>query len=197
MSDARTIAVYDRQTAEYAAMMDREATRDPMIVRFIEACHPGGTVLDLGCGPGHYAGRMAEAGLSTEAIDASAAMVERAAQIPGVAARLGRFEDLAERDRYDGIWAYFSLLHAARADLPGHLARIAAALKPGGVLFIGMKRGSGSGRDRLDRYYEYYERAELDEMLVAAGLTPVDHWTGKASGLAGHPQGWIVIRADA
>lgn len=197
MSDARTIALYNRQSDDYAAMMEKEATRDPMIDRFIAACPSGGTVLDLGCGPGHYARRMAAAGLVTEAMDASEAMVERATQVPGVTARLGRFEDVTDSERFDGIWAYFSLLHAPRSDLPGHLTRIAGALKPGGVFFIGMKRGSGSRRDRLDRYYEYYERANLEDMLTTAGLTPIEHWTGRAAGLAGHPEGWIVIHAHA
>jgi SAM-dependent methyltransferase len=197
VSDPRTLAVYDSRSDDYAAMMDRQAGRDPMIERFIAACPAGGRVLDLGCGPGHYARRMAEVGLQVDAIDASPAMIGMAARHPGVSARLARFEDLTDHARYDGIWAYFSLLHAQRADLPAHLARIARALKPGGVLFIGMKRGTGGGRDTLDRYYEYYEREELEALLTESGLTPDTHWTGKAAGLTGHPEGWIVIRAHA
>ncbi len=197
MSDERTLAVYESCSEDYAAMMEREARRDPMIDRFIAACAKGGRVLDLGCGAGHYARRMAQAGLQVDAIDATPAMIDMAARLPGVAARLGRFEDLCERDLYDGIWAYFSLLHAPRASLPDHLGRIAEALRPGGVLFMGMKRGAGGARDELDRYYEYYERDELEALLTSAGLTPDAHWTGKSAGLAGHPQGWIVVQAHA
>jgi len=197
MSDAATIAVYDRRSGAYAAMMEKEAASDPIIDHFIAACPPNGRVLDLGCGPGHYAERMARAGLRVDAIDASKAMVERATRRPGVSARLGRFEDVTGEQLYDGVWAYFSLLHAKRAELAGHLDRIAATLKPAGVLFLGMKRGSGCGRDRLDRYYEYYEREELEALLVAAGLISTAHWTGIAAGLSGHPEGWIVLRAHA
>lgn len=197
MSDARTLAVYDSQSDTYAAMMDKEASRDLMISRFIDACPAGGCVLDLGCGPGHYARRMAESGLQVDALDASEAMLEIANRVPNVNAQLGRFEDVSADGEYDGVWAYFSLLHAERSELPGHLDRIAKALKSGGVLFLGMKRGSGNARDRLDRYYEYYERDELDEVLLAAGLKPAEHWTGKGAGLAGHPEGWIVIKAHA
>ena len=197
MSDARTLAVYNGQSDDYAAMMDREAARDPMIDRFIAACPTRGRVLDLGCGAGHYARRMAAAGLQVDALDAAEAMVARTGQIPGVVARLGRFEDLTAQCFYDGIWAYFSLLHAPRNELPGHLARIAAALRPGGTFFVAMKRGSGHKRDRLDRYYEYYQRDELESLLTAAGLQPVEHWTGRAEGLAGHPEGWITVHARA
>ena len=195
MSDDRTLALYNSQSAEYAAMMEREAARDPMITRFIAACPKGGRVLDLGCGAGHYAERMAAAGLRVDATDAARAMVELTARRPGVSARLARFEDLDASDTYDGIWAYFSLLHAPRADLPGHLDRIARALKPGGILFLAMKRGQGGKRDNLDRYYEYYEDEELKQHLATAGLHPAEIWHGTAEGMAGHPEGWIVISA--
>ncbi len=197
MTDAQTLAVYNEQTDDYAAIMDREAAQDPMIDRFIAACPAGGQVLDLGCGAGHYARRMAEAGLVVDAIDAAQAMVDRTNQLPGVTAWLGQFEDLNKENTYDGVWAYFSLLHAERKDLPGHLDRIARALRPGGVLFMGMKRGKGSKRDRLNRYYEYYEAEELDELLSNAGLKTVDRWFGKAAGMAGNPEGWIVVSAHA
>ena len=39
---------------------------------------------------------------------------------------------------YDGIWASSSLLHAARSDLPAHLAAIKSALTKDGVFFIGV-----------------------------------------------------------
>lgn len=195
MSDARTLDVYNRQSDEYAAMMDREAASDPMIDRFIAACPAGGRVLDLGCGAGHYSKRMAEAGLRVDAIDAARSMVELTARLPSVSARPGRFEELSDTNVYDGIWAYFSLLHARREDLPDHLDRIATALRPGGVLFLGMKRGGGNKRDSLDRYYEYYELQELEAMLSGAGLCLHHSWFGKAEGMAGHPEGWIVIAA--
>ncbi len=195
MSDPKTLAVYNSQDDDYAAMMDREAAQDPIIGHFILACPEGGRVLDLGCGAGHFARRMAEAGLHVDALDAAEAMVTRTARIPGVTARLGLFEDLADHGRYDGIWAYFSLLHAPREELPAHLDRVATALRPGGTFFLAVKRGHGNGRDRLGRYYEYYEQDELLTHLRSAGMEPVESWTGRAAGLAGHPEGWIAIQA--
>ena len=197
MSDAETLAVYARQRDTYATMMDEEAKRDEVIAPFIAACPQGGRVLDLGCGPGHFARRMADGGLEVHAWDAVPEMVEYAARQPGVTARQARFEDLNTENAYDGIWAYFSLLHAPRTDFPRHLAAIAEALKPGGVFVLGVKRGSGGERDSLGRHYEYYEQPELDTALQNVGLTPTRHWTGIAPGLSGHPSGWIAILARA
>lgn len=193
MSDAKTLDIYARQRDAYVAMMDKEVQRDPVIAPFIAACRPGGRVLDLGCGPGHFARRMAEAGLETHAWDAVPEMVEYAATHPGVTARQARFEDLTVEDHYDGIWAYFSLLHAPRPDFPRHLAAIARALKSGGVFVLAVKRGSGGGRDDLGRHYEYYEQPELEAQLRAASLRPEEHWTGVSTGLSGHPADWIAI----
>ena len=195
MSDDETLGVYAEQTKKYVDLVTKEAARDPVIHEFIAACPAGAVVLDLGCGPGHYAQMMAAAGLKTHAWDAVPEMVAHAKARPGVSAKLARFDDLNETNRFDGIWAYFSLLHAPRDAFPRHLAAIAKALKPGGAFVLALKRGTGGGRDTLGRHYEYYEQPELDEHLKAVGLTPAKHWSGVAPGLAGHPDGWIAILA--
>ena len=195
MSDDETLGVYAEQTEKYVAMMEKEASRDKVIDEFIAACPKGGTVLDLGCGPGHYAQTMADAGLKTSAWDAVPEMVAHADARDGVTARVARFDDLTETDAFDGIWAYFSLLHAPRDAFPRHLKAIARALKPGGIFVIAVKSGTGGARDKLGRHYEYYEQPELEDHLRAVGLTPTKQWTGVAAGLAGHPDGWIAILA--
>lgn len=196
MSDPETLAVYDTQADDYVQMMTEAAARDQRIADFIAACTPGGQVLDLGCGPGNYAALMARAGLKVSAIDGSEEMARRANALPGVEARHGYFEDIDTEDAFDGIWASFSLLHAPRADLPGHLARLKRALRPDGVFFIGMKTGTGEGRDDLGRFYTYYTKEALEAHLQEAGFTPQRHWTGYGKGLSGQYSGWIVIEAE-
>ncbi|MCA0872710.1 class I SAM-dependent methyltransferase [Seohaeicola saemankumensis] len=195
MSDDETIGVYDAQAADYAAMTDAYNGTDPRLEAFIAACPPGGLVLDLGCGPGASAATMARAGLVVEAVDASAEMVRMAGALPGVTARQAAFSDIDAVDRYDGIWANFSLLHAPRADFPGHLAALHRALKPGGRFMIGLKLGTGEGRDRLGRYYTYYTESELDGYLRQAGFTPVERKLGRGTGLDGSESDWISVAA--
>ncbi len=195
MSDDQTLAVYDGQADDYVAMMSEYAVKDPLIAKFIAACPVGGSVLDLGCGPGGYAVLLARAGLQVDALDASTEMVARIADMPGIVSRVGRFDDVSGTDIYDGIWASFSLLHAPRADMPRHLSALHMALKPGGIFFLGMKMGVGGKRDGLGRHYEYYTREELETLLKDAGFTPTDHWTGQAKGLDKTYHGWIVISA--
>jgi SAM-dependent methyltransferase len=167
--DDETIAVYETRSRDYAARTGRKA--EPGLAEFVAALPEGGHLLDLGCGPGDSAHRFQKAGFTVDAVDASPAMVSRAREL-GVPARRATFDEVEGQDLYDGIWASYSLLHAARADMPATLARLHRALKPGGRLHIGMKLGTGEQRDNLGRLYVYYTEAELVGLLEAAGFTP-------------------------
>ncbi|MFT7594949.1 MAG: SAM-dependent methyltransferase [Paracoccaceae bacterium] len=197
MSDPDTIRVYDTRAADYAEMTDDHNATDPKLVAFIAACPPGGQVLDLGCGPGASAAVMAQQGLVVEAMDASAQMVALADAHPGVEARQSTFDEISGQGVYDGIWASFSLLHAPRVDFPRHLAACHLALKPGGMFVIGMKLGSSTARDGIGRQYTYYSSDALDQHLVEAGFTVVDHEFGTGEGLDGSSSDYVSVTAHA
>ncbi|MEL6586170.1 MAG: class I SAM-dependent methyltransferase [Pseudomonadota bacterium] len=189
MSDDETLRVYEARAQDYAAMgQDTDEDRAP----FVAALPPGtGPVLDWGCGPGHDAAAFAALGLAVEATDATAAMVDLA-RAKGVAARQEMFEALNPAPRYRGIWANFSLLHAAPGSLPDLIALAAGALLPGGVLHVGMKRGQGAARDTIGRHYIYVEGADLDRLTAAHGLTRLSLRHGHAKGMDGRPAGYVI-----
>lgn len=195
MSDDETLKVYAEKAQEYADMVAAPDQPNSHLVAFVSALPHGGTVLDLGCGPGNSAGAMARAGLKVTATDPVPEMVALAAQHDGVDARVASFDDITGTDLYDGIWANFSLLHASRADMPRHLAALAQALRPGGQFHIGMKIGTGSKRDAIRRLYTYYTDAELTGLLGAVGLTVTDRTTGREKGLDGVEAPWICLAA--
>lgn len=197
MTDPQTIAVYDGALDAYLAVPelgDHRAALD----RFAAEVPPGGLVLDIGSGPGVQAAQLMARGLWVDAVDAAATFVA-AARARGVTARQGVFDDLPGDKRYDGIWASFSLLHAPRDRVADHVGRLAAALTARAPFFLGMKLGTGTGRDGLGRFYSYFSLQELHDMLDKAGLHLLDTTTGQASGLAGIPDCYALIlaRADA
>ncbi len=195
MSEDKTLRIYDAKAADYARLV--EDFDHPALAAFIAALPAGGRVLDLGCGPGHVAAHLADAGFQVDATDGSAEMVRLAALHPGVTARQARFDQIEGTDLYDGLWASFSLLHAPRADFPGHLAALHRAAKPGARLMLGMKTGTGEATDALGRFYAYYSAEELDAALSAAGFTVTGHRTGEANGLAGGIEPYVEITAHA
>jgi len=199
LSDPETLAAYNSRTREYAELT-AEATDDRALLRFIDRLPVGGTVLDLGCGPGAAAATLHAKGFAVDPVDASARMIELANSTYAIDARQASFDDLDGIEVYDGVWANFSLLHAAPEALPGHLRAIARALKSEGLFHIGMKLGEGTRRDSLGRMYAYYSQDNLLAHLLRAGFENVEIDTGEARGLEGDVEPWITvlsIRANA
>ena len=193
MNDS-TISVYDDKAADYARLT-ATLHEQPEMEAFGALLPAGARLLDLGCGPGQYAEWFAARGFQVEALDGSGEMVALAAARPGVSARQGRFEDLPTEPTYHGIWANFSLLHLPRAALPAQLSRMKGALRPAGLLHLGMKLGSGEGPDRLGRFYAYWSEDELEALLLEAGFTITARRLGEGKGLAGDIDQYILIRA--
>ncbi|THH35062.1 class I SAM-dependent methyltransferase [Aliishimia ponticola] len=194
MTDRQTLDVYDARATEYADLTT-DGVPDTQLRHFLDLLPDASDVLDLGCGPGRSAMMIAAEGHRVTATDASAQMVDLAKAHPGVTARMETFHDLTGTALYHGIWANFSLLHAERADLPRHFAAIRDALKPNGIFHIGMKTGAKTRRDTIGRRYTYVTREELLGWLDAAGMTPLQEWTGTSRGLDGEMAPWIVIQA--
>jgi len=194
--DAETIAIYDAKADDYRQMLKRTAP-DKQLSQFIDAVKPGGRVLDLGTGPGNSAGIMAAQGLVVEAWDLSQSMLDLARQHTGVQTRQAGFGDLTATAHYEGIWANFSLLHAQRDAFGSHLAAIHRALRPGGAFHIGMKLGTGAERDKLGRYYTYYEQDELTALLTEVGFTLNTTSLGRGSGLSDEVSPWMTILSNA
>ncbi len=193
-ADSRTLKTYGEKAGEYARLVTEDGV-NPQLTEFISGLPKGAQVLDLGCGPGHDAAQMAGAGLQVEALDATPEMVALAKMHKGVAARVASFDEITGVDIHDGIWANFSLLHAPRDAMPRHLAALRLALRPGGLIYIALKTGQGSARDKLGRLYTYYSEAELSGLLKDAGFTPVSTARGEGRALSGEMAEWIGIFA--
>lgn len=188
-----TIDVYNAKALEYAKMaIGSEAAG---FLDFVAAQPSGGAVLDLGCGPGHHARLMAEAGLDVTAVDASSQMCALAAQEGDFTVVEATFDDIPDLGQFDGIWASFSLLHAPKSDMPRHLSALRDALVPGGLLTLGMKLGEGEAIDGIGRFYAYYSEAELRDLLRDAGFAPGISRHGTDPGLSGSHDPWVVIDA--
>lgn len=137
---------YSRQAVEDPAAFERK------IAFTKEHLGPGRVVLDVGCGTGSLALRLAETGADIHGLDVSAAMIrianeKKAAQgADNVTFHVGAFDDsfdAFEPESLDVLCAY-SLLHLS-SDREAMLARILRLLKPGGV-FISSTTCLGESR---------------------------------------------------
>ncbi|SFI33090.1 class I SAM-dependent methyltransferase [Bradyrhizobium sp. Gha] len=91
--------------------------------------------LDVGCGEGRFCRIMQRAGIRTTGIDPTDALLARAKELdPDGDYRLGRAETMEVDGNFDLVVSYLSLIDMP--DLAAAIAKMAAALRPGGTLLI-------------------------------------------------------------
>ncbi len=147
-------SAFDGLASEYDATFSQSpvgtALRGLVWARLDELFRTAGCVLDLGCGTGEDALRLAARGVRVVALDASAAMLERTrtkARRQGLEAlvdcRCLPMERLAGElppMRFDGVLSNFGALNCV-ADLPALIAAVAGRLSPGArLLWVPMGR---------------------------------------------------------
>lgn len=124
-----------------------------------------GTVLDLGCGPGHITDYLRSVGVDATGIDMVPEFVAHAqAAHPSGSYQLGSFENLAAANHsVAGILAWGSLIHLPPHDLDGVLAEFQRVMAPAGTLVLAIFVGD--------------EVAAFDHKVVTAYRWPVDEFS--------------------
>lgn len=184
MADQDTLAAYAANTEKYRKVVS-EAGGNPTLKRFLAQLSPHSDILDLGCGVGDSAAAMQAAGHVVTCLDASPEMAAMAHEVFGLEVEIKSFSEIEFEAAFDAVWASFSLLHVPKSDLPGILAGLTAALRTGGCLYIGLKKGSGEERDRFGRFYAYYEEEELVQHVRAASLARISVTHDDIIGMSG------------
>ena len=175
---AVTLAEYDRIAAAYgrgtaghdvsqniAALLDEIEGEAPYVI------------LDLGCGPGRDLRRFVELGHEAVGLDGAAVFVTMARAATGCEVL---HQDFLALDlppaRFDGIFANASLFHVPGSELPRVLRQLAAALKPGGVLFCSNPRGRNEEGWAGGRYGCFHDLETWRAYVLAAGFRELRHY---------------------
>ena len=177
-------AFWDRVADRYAARkIGNEAAYEATLARVRHWLRPDWTVLEVGCGTGATALRLADAAGSILGTDGSAEMIRiaraRAADVPTVAFEQAEVTDAGAGRRFDAVMG-FNILHLLD-DLPAALRHLRGCLSEGGLLItktpcLGAKlwlRPVVWGLQRLGKAppaLRYMRPAELQERIRAAGF---------------------------
>ena len=138
---------YDRLAEEYAQHYYRELENKPidreLLDRFAGKVRQLGKVCDLGCGPGHIARYLRDAGATVFGLDLSPQMVGQARRLnPDISFREGDMTALdIPDDTLAGIVAFYSIVNLPEESLPTVFTEIERVLQPGGALLLSFHIG--------------------------------------------------------
>ena len=165
--DRETLEFYQNRAGEWAAHLPHAYS--PGLDAFLDLLPPGTSILELGCGDGREAARMAERGFDAHPSDGTPAMARLASERLGREVPVMDFAELDAVEAYDAVWCQASLLHLAEEELVPVLSRIHRALRRTGWHWASYKDGSGGGRDEGGRYFSYIPLDRLEAAYRAAG----------------------------
>lgn len=120
--------------------------------RFAGKLPAGAAILDFGCGSGRDTKYFLSQGYQVDAVDGSAELCRLAGEYTGVNVKNMFFHELAEVERYDGIWACSSILHLPPKELADVMRKMVIALKYNGIIYTSFKYGTFAG-ERNGRYF--------------------------------------------
>ncbi|MCI0440493.1 MAG: methyltransferase domain-containing protein [Chloroflexi bacterium] len=142
----------------------------------------GADVLDLGCGSGVPTTRRLAERFNVTGVDISERQVERARRNVPSAAFL--CADMAEvefpPESFDGVSAFYSIIHVPRDEQAALLKKIAAWLRPGGLLVatLGARPGESDSDDThtlgVPMYWSSHDSRTNRRFVEEAGLRIVN-----------------------
>ncbi|MEU6278708.1 class I SAM-dependent methyltransferase [Streptomyces sp. NPDC047028] len=141
----------------------------------------GGTVADLGCGPGRVTGHLASLGLDVFGLDLSESMLGIARrENPGLRFEQGSMLDLDVPDgTLAGVVSWYSSIHTPDGQLTSLLDEFHRALAPGGHLLLAFQAGDRPRRlehpfgHPVSLDFRRRDPGRMAELLTGAGFALV------------------------
>jgi SAM-dependent methyltransferase len=202
MSADDIVALYERRARDWAGDRARQTVfiEKGWLDRFIALVSPGGTVLDLGCGPGRpMAAYLVANGLDVCGVDSSPTMIAMARDnLPGRAFMVADMRTLSLGRRFSGILAWDSFFHLNHADQRAMFSLFGAHAAPGAPLLFtsGLHHGESIGNFRGEPlYHASLAPDEYRTLLAAHGFAVVAERMEDAD-CGGHSV-WLARRKEA
>jgi len=136
---------------------------------------PGASILDVGCGSGRDMRWFKNRGFLVTGFERSPGLAELARQHNGCDVIAGDFQQFDFSSfSVDAILTVGSLVHLTHQQFPNIFSHITEGLKPGGHVFVNLKKGQGSYTDDEDRTFYLWRDAELRSIFKTLGFSVLD-----------------------
>jgi SAM-dependent methyltransferase len=173
---------YDRIAAEYARRLADELQHKPLdrelLDRLAASTAGRGAVCDVGCGPGHVARYLRDAGADIFGLDLSPGMLEQARALhPEMRFVEGNLLALPLEDNsLAGIAAFYAIVNLPEPALPQVFAEMRRVLQTDGVLLLAFHVGDEARHVTemwgcpTDLDFFFFAPAMIRRLLESAGL---------------------------
>ena len=131
---------------------------------FLNLLMPESYILDFGCGSGRDMKYFLEHGYRVDAVDGSAKLCRIASEFTGIQVHQMLFQELQEKEMYDGIWACASVLHVSKIELADILQKMCNAVKADGIIYTSFKYGNFEG-ERNGRFFSDFTEKSFFEFV--------------------------------
>ncbi|MFF7333293.1 methyltransferase domain-containing protein [Streptomyces sp. NPDC008150] len=190
LEDTRTS--YDTVAASYADqvrnLLDETPVERGVLELFADlvSSRGGGSVADVGCGPGRITAHLRQLGVDAFGIDLSPGMIEMARRDhPGLRFELGSMTDLNLSDgSIAGLVAWYSLIHIPDTRIGTVFKHFHRVLRPGGPLLLSFHVGDtskvkteGYGGHPMKVTVHRRQHSQMIGWLDEAGFTVDEHRT--------------------
>ena len=171
-------AAYDIAAPLYPVELAPGSFSRSMLERLSSLLPAGARVIDIGCGAGRSTRWLEGRGYRVLSVDVSAEMLRRT--------QLGRpdaWTALADMRAlpvascsFDGLTAFFSLVHVPKAEVPQALQEFRRVLKPGGTVLVSVRRGQSDDEKEKSWtgghaiHFTDFIEDELEGLLTEAGF---------------------------
>ena len=167
---------YDRLAQEYTRRIADELQHKPLdrelLNRFAKQTAGRGEVCDMGCGPGHVARYLRDAGASVFGLDLSPGMLQQARKLnPDIPFREGDMLALDIPDRaLAGIAAFYAIVNIPKRSLPAVFCEMQRVLQPGGLLLLAFH----TGNEMLHEDELWGQKISMDFFLLSPTEIKID-----------------------
>ena len=201
---------YDDVAPAYARLLPGPTAEEPLDLAMLDELvrrvseTPGRSVLDAGCGTGRMIPLLTDAGLEVTGADLSPGMIAIARERhPSVRLEVAGLDALPFDDgSFDGVPAWYSIIHTAPGSLGPVLSELRRVLRPGGHLLLAFQAGAGTRR--ILRGYgteaavdaHLHDPDDVAERLRRSGLA-VDAVLRRAAVRERHDQGFVLAHMPA
>jgi SAM-dependent methyltransferase len=174
---------YDRLADEYTRRIADELQHKPLdrelLDRFAKHTKGRGEVCDMGCGPGHIARYLRQAGASVFGLDLSPGMLVQARKLnPDIPFREGNMMSLDIPDgTLAGIAAFYAIVNLPKQSLPVVFREFQRVLRPHGLLLLAFHTGDEVLHEdelwgqKISMDFLLFPPSEIKLDLEAAGFT--------------------------